>query len=605
MTFLETLDDLRTRLADSLWLGFEAASAFFVGVWQMMIDHNLQWTVFAAVAILLLIAVEFAFHRRAPADPRGRTYFFGWVALLSTLGTIGGSLLVLYPDEARALTAHGVRLFEASQAAAMSLALGLGAYVQPFSDMVASRLPVSGLDQVVLWSIVGVSLLALVVILGRRQGKDPTSLTLADYVRGPRRLGWATILLVFGVGGGLAAAVPLSGAAIAPGIVSPDGSRKTVQHLEGGIVRQIHVREGDPVTVGQPLLTLQDTQAQAEYGELSERLIHFVATEARLMAEQSGATSILPTDATALLDPNKMAAALRGQSILFESRIATLDGREKILGQRIMQLEEESNGVREVMIAQDEQLALIDREIAGVKTLLDQGLERLPRLLALERAQSELRGERAANVARIARNEQAIGESEMELLTLRQEFHEKGSEELNGVRAELATLRSKLPARLDILDRTIVTAPIAGTVMNIQVTTETGVVRPGDPLLEIVPQDAVLIVDARVRPIDIDVVRPGMGAQVMLSAFTQRNLPQIHGTLRSISADHLTDERTGESYFLAKVEVDGAHLKEIDENFELTAGMPADVFILTGERTALDYLIKPFIESITKSFRES
>ncbi|AMJ62923.1 HlyD family type I secretion periplasmic adaptor subunit [Bosea sp. PAMC 26642] len=428
---------------------------------------------------------------------------------------------------------------------------------------------------------------------------------LADVVRGSRNLGWATILCVFVIGGVLGSLIPLSGAAVAPGFVSPDGSRKTVQHLEGGIVHRIHVREGDHVSPGQQLVSLEDTLAKANLGELRDRLVHFIALEARLTAEQAGSPMMAIPRSIDRVDPASLLDALKGQDDLFLNRRETRIGRERILRQRILQLEEESGGLSGVIVAQNEQARLITLEIASVQTLYDKGLERLPRLLSLQRAQAEVAGARASNVARIAKNKQAMGETEIELLTMRQQEREKVNEELNGVRAELASLQSKLPARSDVLARTVVAAPIAGTVMNVRVTTEAGVVRPGETLLEIVPQDAPMIVDARVRPLDVDVVRRGMTAKIVLSAFTQRNLPEFRGKLRSISADRLTDERTGESYFMAKIEVDPNQLKGLGEGFELSAGMPAEVYILTGERTALDYLIRPFIESITKSFRES
>jgi len=428
---------------------------------------------------------------------------------------------------------------------------------------------------------------------------------LSATVRAPRRLGWTTVILVFVVGGVLSVAAPLAGAALAPGVVSPDGSRKTVQHLEGGIVRQIHVREGDAVRPGQPLLTLDDTRARAEFEELREGLTHLVALEARLLAERQELTVVQITDRDGILDPDALAAAVADQQALLASRRETLAGRERILAQRILQLEEENGGLREVIEAQAEEIRLIEREIAAVQTMVDKGLERMPRLLALQRARASLQGERAGNRARIARNDQAIGETRVELLTLQQQEREKVDEQLGAVRAELATQRSLLPARLDALRRTVLVAPMAGTVMNVRVTTESGVIGSGEPILDLVPSGSSLVVDARVRPIDVDVVRPGMSAKVVLSAFAQRNLPEIQGTLRSISADALTDERTGERFFLAKVEVDPADLASLSGGLELMPGMPAEVFILTGERTAFDYLIRPFFDSMNRSFRES
>ncbi len=556
-------------------------------------------TKLAAVAgLVLLVAGCWTFARRA-AGPASRKNRIGGVAVF---------LLALVPGMAAAagLFGAGTPLFSPAlrDGAQLPSAAGLR---EAWIDPSLALLRETGLDPAIgLALLVGACALAL--LLSARAGKGERAQddaeALSQYVQAPRRLGWATILLVFGCGTTLAAAIPLAGAAVAPGFVSPDGHRKTVQHLEGGIVRRIHVREGDLVRAGDRLVTIEDTLARANMAELSERLVHFLAIEARLLAEQAGASAITPQDAP-MIHQVALANALRGQETLFISRRETRSGRERILGQRILQLHEESEGLRQVIASQNEQEALIKKEIATVETLLRQGLERLPRLLSLQRVQAELGGARASNFARIAKNKQAVGEAEMELLTMRQQDREKVNEELNTVRAELASLRSKLPARTDVLDRTLVTAPIDGIVMNVRVTTESGVVRPGEALLEIVPQKASLIVDARVRPIDVDVVRPGMGAKVVFSAFAQRNLPQIDGRLRSISADRMTDERTGESYFIAKVEVDAAKIRELNSSLELVAGMPAEVFILTGERTALDYLVRPFLESINKSFRET
>ncbi len=562
-------------------------------------------TKLAAVAGLVLLGAGcWALARRASGSASRKTRIGGFAVFLLALVTGMAAAAGLFGAGTNP-SASALR-----DAAQRPSAAGLR---EAWIDPPLALLRETGLDPAIgLVLLLGACALALLLSAkvgqsakaGKGDGAQDDAEALSQYVQAPRRLGWATILLVFGCGTTLAAAIPLAGAAVAPGFVSPDGHRKTVQHLEGGIVRRIHVREGDLVRAGDRLVTIEDTLARANMAELSERLVHFLAIEARLLAEQAGASAMTPQDAP-MIHQAALAIALRGQETLFVSRRETRSGRERILGQRILQLHEESEGLRQVIASQNEQEALIKKEIATVETLLRQGLERLPRLLSLQRVQAELGGARASNFARIAKNKQAVGEAEMELLTMRQQDREKVNEELNTVRAELASLRSKLPARTDVLDRTLVTAPIDGIVMNVRVTTESGVVRPGESLLEIVPQKASLIVDARVRPIDVDVVRPGMGAKVVFSAFAQRNLPQIDGRLRSISADRMTDERTGESYFIAKVEVDAAKIRELNSSLELVAGMPAEVFILTGERTALDYLVRPFLESINKSFRET
>ncbi|EKV29247.1 hypothetical protein C882_0554 [Caenispirillum salinarum AK4] len=444
----------------------------------------------------------------------------------------------------------------------------------------------------------------------RAAGERPAA-SLSRLTRGSRRLGYGVAIVFFGGLGTWAAVAPLAGAAVAPGVVSPDGHRKTVQHLEGGILRAIHVREGQAVQAGEPLVTLEDTRALAEYRELRERILHLTATEARLTAEQADAAAIAWPDALASPPAEDDAAtattARAGEKALFDSRRAARQGRERILSRRVAQLDEEITGLRQVIAAQEEQVALIAEEIANVEQLYRSGLERLPRLLALKRQQADIRAEMAANRASIARNGQKIGETEMERLTLRQQDHERVSEELTRVRAELARLRSQAPSRADVLARRLVRAPIDGRVMNVRVTTEAGgVLGAGEPILDIVPEAARLVVEARVKPVDIDTVRPGMAARVVLTAYRQRSMPQIVGTLRSISADRLTDEASGEPYFLARVEVDPEALETAGgEDVRLMAGMPADVMILTGTRTMLDYLIQPLAESVRRSFRES
>ncbi|HLT01420.1 MAG TPA: HlyD family type I secretion periplasmic adaptor subunit [Geminicoccaceae bacterium] len=454
-----------------------------------------------------------------------------------------------------------------------------------------------------------VLLLLSLVAVGRARRRahvgETGSVPLARLVRGPKVMGYAALLIFFGGFGAWAAIAPLAGAAIAPGVVSPDGSRKTVEHLEGGIVRAIHVREGDRVRAGQVLVTLEDVSARAEFEELRERLVHLVTVEARLLAEQAGADSVAAPEALDGIDPAIVEPALTAQNRLLASRRATLKGREQIFNQRILQLEAEIDGLHEMIAAQDEQLALLAQEVEGVQTLYDKGLAPLPKLLELKRTQADVRAGRAANRAQIARHQQSIGETRLEVLTMHELMQEQIAKELSEVRTELAAVRSQLPSREDVLTRTAVTAPLAGTVMNVRVTTATGVVDPGQPLLDLVPDDARLVIDARVKPTDMDTVHAGQRARVLFPAYGQRNLPQIFGQLRSVSADRLLDDRTGEPYFLAKVEIAPDELARLAPDIALSPGMPADVMILTGERTLLDYLIRPFVQSLTKSFRET
>lgn len=424
-------------------------------------------------------------------------------------------------------------------------------------------------------------------------------------LRGPVLIGAAVVVLFFAGLGGWAAVAPLASAAIAAGVISPDGNRRTVQHLEGGIIREILVRDGDRVAAGDPLILLSDAQPQASHQSLMSQYRMLAATRSRLRAEQLARETVaFPEWLDAARDDPDVAALLETQAQLFRTRRQTLDGRTDILRRRIAQLQEEVVGLEAEIASQTTQLALIDDEIAGVARLVEQGLERRPRLLGLQRAKAEIEGALAQNRAAIARAEQAIGETELQILTVRVQRADETAAELNDVQTEMLTLEERLAASRDVLHRLAVTAPVGGTVMGLRYHNTGGVIGPGDPILDIVPFDDDLLVDARVSPLDIDVVRPGLTAQVHLSAYPQRNLPRIEGTVRQVSADSFADEDTGQSYYLARVEVDRERLASFDQDIDLLPGMPAEVMIYTGERTVLDYLLEPIMRTVRRSMRE-
>ncbi|ARP68200.1 secretion protein HlyD (plasmid) [Mesorhizobium sp. WSM1497] len=464
-------------------------------------------------------------------------------------------------------------------------------------------------DTVIMLAVSGATLLAIAVLIrlfrsGAASRRRGNAISLAGITRIPRRLGVVAMALFVLVLGGWSVFAPLASAALAPGIFSPDGHRKTIQHLEGGIIQTIHVREGDLVKAGTPLITLDDTRAKALNAELQERLLNLLASEARLEAERTGAVDISFPEEVFLKNSNRMQKIIDGQRQLFVSRRAAHQGRTQILDARVRQLQEQNTGLQEMIAAEDEQVALIDEEILGVQTLVDKGLERKPRVLALRRGRAEVTATKAANHAKIAEDEQEIGETRLQLVTLGEERQEKIGADLAEIRRVMAEIKGQLPSREDMLVRTVIRAPIDGTVMNLRVNTEAGVVAPGQPLLDIVPDGNHLVVDARVRPTDIERIRPGMSARVVLTAYRQRNLPLIHGKLRSISADAMADEKTGQLYFLAKVEVapeDLAALREV----KIVPGMPAEIMLMDGEQSVFAYLLSPILDSARRSLREN
>lgn len=428
---------------------------------------------------------------------------------------------------------------------------------------------------------------------------------LRRIVRGPILAGAVICLAFFGGLTAWSALAPLASSAMGPGVVSPDGSRRTVQHLEGGIVERILVQDGSLVETGDPLIILEDKAARAAHELALVQTRQFMAVEARLLAERAGETE--PRFPAELLDhaaEPEVAVLLRTQLQLMQQRQSALQQRRTLLQQKITQITEEIAGLNAQITSQTRQLALIAEETKGVMQLVEKGLERKPRLLALQRQQAEIAGMKATNQSSIARAYQAIAEAEQQIITLEAERQEEISKELAQVTTELASARERLGAAADVLRRTVITAPVSGTVVQLKARTVGGVVTAGQPILDIVPRDDELLIDARIAPTDIDVVHPGLTAQVVLSAYKQRNLPRIDGRVRSVSADRIVDPQTNTPYYLVRIEVDRDQLAKIGPNIVLTPGMPAEAMVMTGTRTAWQYLTQPFVDSLRRSMRE-
>lgn len=423
-------------------------------------------------------------------------------------------------------------------------------------------------------------------------------------LRGMVIVGFAITGAFFGLFGGWAAFAPLESAAIAPGIVSVDTNRKTIQHLEGGIVGEIRVREGAAVKAGQVLIRLDEIQPRASLELLLGRLMAAKALEARLIAERDDESGIeIPDELLSRGDDPKIAKIIHGQSRIFESRNAAINGQVAILGRRQAQLGEEINGLKNQIKAEEKQLALIGEEIADVEGLIRKGLARKPRLLSLKREAAEIEGSKGKNQAAVARSRQQIDETRLRIAELRTNRVNEVVQELREVQTELFDLTERMGAARDVLSRTEIRAPLDGTVVNLRVHTTGGVIAPGEPLLDIVPSDEPLVIEARVDPNDIDIVHPGLFAQVRLSAFSSRTMVPIDGRVVWVSADSLTDERTGQSYYLARVELTG-DLAKVLEGASLYPGMAAEVMVVTGARTTLEYLVRPIAQSLNRAFRE-
>ncbi|MEE8504775.1 MAG: HlyD family type I secretion periplasmic adaptor subunit, partial [Kiloniellales bacterium] len=329
------------------------------------------------------------------------------------------------------------------------------------------------------------------------------------------------------------------------------------------------------------------------------------ALAARLAAERDGLAEIrFPASLLERRGDPKARQIVEGQTNVFEARRQALASQAAILEQRVAQYREEIVGIEGQIQAETEQLALVREELGDVRKLYEKGLTRKPRLLQLRRRAAEIEGSRNMHQAQIARARQSIAESRMRAADLETSMRNQVVEELRKVQADLYDLNERVRAAKDVLARTDIRAPLAGTVVDLQVHTAGGVIAAGAPLLDIVPSAGRLVVEARVNPRDIDVVRQGLAAQVRFTAFNQRHRSPAQGTLTSVSADLLTDEASGDKYYLARVELVETQAVSIDLD-ALYPGMQAEVMIVTGARSALDYLLEPLMKSFDRAFRES
>lgn len=442
-------------------------------------------------------------------------------------------------------------------------------------------------------------------------GTDSVPPTPMPRLRSFAVAGAAIMVIFLGGFGGWSLSAPLQSAAIAPGVVAVETYRKTVQHLEGGIIAQILVKDGDHVAEGQPLVRLDDTRARTMHAALRGQLWDAYARRARLIAERDSLDAIeFPKQLLAEAQTNgAVGQILTGQRAIRSARRMLLDSKIAAIRERIKQANDEIQGLRAQDTAAQKKLALVGDELDGVRQLVGKGLERKSRLLQLEREQEDITGNRGQFSARIAQAQATISESEVNILTLRSDSANETVQQLRDTEEKIHSFEEQLQAAADVLARIEVRAPEAGVVTNLRVHTPGGVVKPGDPLLDLVPQKDKLIVHARVRPEDMDLVRPGLPAEVQLLAYKQRRTPPIDGSVVYISADRLMDDRPqsgqplGVPYFLATIAISEAALRRLPE-VEMVPGMPAEVMIKTGETSVALYAMAPILDSFHRAFRE-
>jgi HlyD family type I secretion membrane fusion protein len=425
----------------------------------------------------------------------------------------------------------------------------------------------------------------------------------SDNPRSYAMTGYAIIIFCFGVLGIWAAVTPLAGAVVSTGLVTNRGNTKTIQHLEGGIIKDIFVHEGDHVEAGQLLLRLDDTAPKANAEILRNQLDAAMARDSRLTAELNGSADIeFPKELTASADTVAL-KAMEDQRVQFNERRASLESQVSILKSRADQLRQEIEGLNRLQTANEDQVKFIADELKDVKALYEKSLVSKSRWLALERERARLTGEIGRAIAERAKAQKAIGETELQMQQIKQKFLEDATRDLVDTREKLRDLRNKFVVAQDTLRRLDILAPVTGRVQSLKVFTIGAVVRQGETLLDIAPDQDKLIVAARVSTLDIEALQPNNSAEVRFPAFHDRTLPLITGTVKSISQDRLIDETNKQPYYLAIIDIPDDHIPEAYRG-KLTPGMSVEVIMPTVERTVLDYLIEPLRNRVRTAFRE-
>lgn len=439
--------------------------------------------------------------------------------------------------------------------------------------------------------------------------KQPNRVFSYDYETagsGPARWGFLFLIPFLLILGTWASFAQLSAAAIAGGEVVLNHDRKTIQHLEGGIVDDILITEGQTVERGQPILVIRDVAQRTRMNTLYDQLASARALQSRLVAERDETDAPDFSDLVKDIDlsDTRFASLRRMQTRLFESRRTAISTKINLIEARKISTANQVEGLRHQLRAVRKRLDLVDSERASVESLYKKKLVTANRVMALERITAQLDGELGALGANIAGLEQAILAADIEIIDLETGARNEVLQELQKAQLNVQELTHQMSATTDQLARTIIKAPAQGVVLDLQVHTKGAVVLPGQRLLDIVPEDDRLVVEARLKPSDIDIVTTGTKVKVLLSAYKAKKVPKLDGSVLHVSPDIFTDKVTGERYFMARVLVSDEMLGKLKADIALYPGMPAQVFFLAGERTVADYLLSPITEATYRAFRE-
>jgi epimerase transport system membrane fusion protein len=418
-----------------------------------------------------------------------------------------------------------------------------------------------------------------------------------------RNIGAAIVFAILGVFGVWSFWAPIDSSALAPGIVVVKSYKKTVQHLDGGIVAKILIKDGDLVKEGQPLLVLDDAQIKAELEIARGQNITLAAQVARLRTERDQLNQIdYPEFLDDASDPRSSEAKLAENSV-FRSRKNAHDGQIAVLNQRISQISSKINGLQGLVESKKQLITSFAEEIHDLKELLNEGFADKQHLRELERSHALQVGEIIKLNAEMTTNQMLISETRLQILQVQKQFQQEVADKLSEVQAQLNDVEERLVASQDKQSRIVIKAPASGMVLSLTVHNENSIIAPGQTILDIVPQDSELVIEAQVSPMDIDRVVVGLQAEVRFSAFKQSKTPKMNGKVIQLSADHLINEKTGNDYYQVRIELTPESRKNLG-NLQLLPGMPAEVLINTGERTLFEYLSQPATNAFARAFIE-
>lgn len=419
------------------------------------------------------------------------------------------------------------------------------------------------------------------------------------------KVGLFTIFIAFFCFGSWAAFAPLRGAVLASGQVKVENSRKTIQHLEGGIVADILVKEGDTVKAGQTLVMLESTQVDAQVNLLQDQLAAEQANESRLLAEKTGAAKIRFSEALLAKSHQPIVAeAIRNETHIFNTRRASLNNEIQLMNNQIAEVKGEIAALNNQISASNKTTGYLEDELKINEKLAEKGFVAGPRLLEFKRSLSNQEDRKSEYSADIARAKQKINEQSLRIANLKHEYQTLAGDELKKSQEKIFDLQERLRVPQDAMSRQNITSPVEGRVVGLKVHTKGGVIGAREPIMDIVPQAKDLIIETKVAINDIDDLTLNMNAEVRLTAYKQRSTSLIQGKVIYIAADSFQDDPNQPPYYMAHVRVDGASLKEAGDNIILYPGMPAEVYILTSSRTAVEYLLDPITTTLQRSFRE-